>query len=61
MFRPKDETGVEAGKLLKGNPDIHEMVNAMVENPVLKYELLADYQRFKARNHDQSAASEKKE
>ncbi|MCP4215418.1 MAG: helix-turn-helix domain-containing protein [bacterium] len=47
-----EKAGSEAGKLLQDNPDIHEVVKVMVEYPVLKYELLADFQRLKARNKD---------
>ncbi len=40
------------GQLLQANPEIEEMVADMLKTPLMKHELLAQYQRMKAQNKE---------
>ncbi len=47
----KSATSTELqAKELKSNPEIHEMVTAMLKDTMTKYQLLADFQRVKRKD-----------
>ncbi|MCP4214846.1 MAG: helix-turn-helix domain-containing protein [bacterium] len=57
VYRAEDEPAKEPtaktggkGQLLADNADVHEMLTAMADIPLIKHELLAHFQRLKVKN-----------
>ncbi|MCP4219310.1 MAG: helix-turn-helix domain-containing protein [bacterium] len=46
----QEATGKKKGQFLADDPDVHEMLAAMADIPLVKHDLLAHYQRLKVKN-----------